>query len=138
MRVDDVPAVARLTTQLGYPVDEVEMTARAAPLIGRPDHRLLVSTDADDRPTGWIHVVRYQTLETSERAVIAGLVVDERTRSSGIGSDLVAEAEEWARSTGIPAMLVRSRSARRRAHRFYERIGYVETKRSHIFEKPLV
>lgn len=138
MRTDDLSAIARLTTQLGYPVEEVEMTARASPLIGRPDHLLLVATDADDRPTGWIHVVRYETLEASERAVIAGLVVDERIRSSGVGSDLAAAGEEWARSAGIPAMLVRSRSTRRRAHRFYERIGYVEVKRSHIFEKPLV
>ena len=27
---------------------------------------------------------------------------------------------------------------RRRAHRFYERLGYLEIKRSHVFEKPLV
>lgn len=138
MRNGDLPAVARLTTQLGYPVDEVEMATRASPLIGHSDHLLLVATGDDDVPTGWIHVLRHRTLETPERALIAGLVVDEPLRSSGVGSDLVASAAAWARAAGIPAMLVRSRSTRGRAHRFYERMGFVEIKRSHIFEKPLV
>ena len=31
-----------------------------------------------------------------------------------------------------------SGGTRERAHRFYERIGYVEVKRSHVFEKTLV
>ncbi|MEO5986997.1 MAG: GNAT family N-acetyltransferase [Candidatus Limnocylindria bacterium] len=138
MSADDVAAVAALTAQLGYPVGPEAMTARASALMGRADHLLLVATDHDDHPVGWLHVVRHRTLETSDRALIAGLVVDETARSSGIGRELVAEGEAWARAAGIPAMLVRSRSTRRRAHRFYERIGYVETKRSHVFEKPLV
>lgn len=138
MRADDAKAVAELTTALGYSVDQDEMTARICPLLGRDDHLLLVATDPDDRPIGWLHIVRHATLETSERAVIAGLIVEESARSGGIGRGLVAEGEAWARAVGVPSMLVRSRSTRTRAHRFYERIGYVETKRSHVFEKPLV
>ncbi|MGI8659073.1 MAG: GNAT family N-acetyltransferase [Candidatus Limnocylindria bacterium] len=138
MRADDAAAVASLTTELGYAVDPDEMAARIVPLLGRDDHLLLVATDPQDRPIGWMHVVRYATLETSERAVIAGIIVDESARSSGIGRGLVEAGEAWARAAGVPSMLVRSRSTRTRAHRFYERIGYVETKRSHVFEKPLV
>jgi len=43
-----------------------------------------------------------------------------------------------ARDRGATTILVRSRSTRERAHRFYDRIGYVEVRRSHVFEKPLV
>ena len=39
---------------------------------------------------------------------------------------------------GCIRMTVRSRIARERAHRFYEREGYVLEKTSHVFRKPLV
>jgi GNAT superfamily N-acetyltransferase len=83
-------------------------------------------------------VARLALLEASELACINGLVVDEAHRSDGIGAELVAAAEAWAWEHGATAIMVRSRSARVRAHRFYERLGYVEVKRSHVFEKPLV
>jgi len=38
----------------------------------------------------------------------------------------------------VTTMVVRSRVARERAHRFYEREGYALVKTSHVFEKPLV
>ncbi len=138
MRVDDAAAVATLTTQLGYPVDAEELLRRARAILDRDDHVLLVATDEADRPIGWLHVLQHATLEEPERAVIAGLVVDEDARSNGIGTSLLSAGEAWARSRGLDTMLVRSRSTRTRAHRFYERIGFVETKRSHVFEKSLV
>lgn len=138
MRADDAPAVAALTTQLGYPVEAAEMLRRAQPIMDRDDHVLLVATDEADRPIAWLHVLRHATLEEPERAVIAGLVVDEDARSNGIGTTLLSAGEAWAHSRGLDTMLVRSRSTRTRAHRFYERMGFMETKRSHVFEKSLV
>ena len=38
----------------------------------------------------------------------------------------------------MTTLIVRSRITRQRAHRFYERAAYVQTKLSHVFEKPLV
>jgi GNAT superfamily N-acetyltransferase len=77
-------------------------------------------------------------LEHSDYASINGLVVDEGRRGAGIGRALVAAGEAWARQRGAKEITVRSRSTRERAHRFYERIGYEEIKRSHVFGKPLV
>ena len=58
-----------------------------------------------------------------------------RHRSAGIGAALVEAAEAWARERGATAIIVRSRSTRERAHRFYERIGYVESQaQSHLRE----
>ena len=81
---------------------------------------------------------RHTGLEVADQAIIHGLVVDESARSGGIGNELVEAAEAWARSRGATTIIVRSRAARRRAHRFYERIGYVEVKVSHTFSKSLV
>lgn len=134
----DAHRVAGLTTQLGYPVDAVTLTARLAEVRTRVADEVLVAVDADDLAIGWIHVTRLALLEASDLACINGLVVDEHHRSGGIGSDLVEAAETWARDRGAKAIIVRSRSTRVRAHEFYEHLGYVEVKRSHVFEKPLV
>ena len=138
MAAADAPRVAVLTTQLGYPVEAGELLARLDDVWARTDDGLLVATDADDEVIGWVHVARIALLERSDIALINGLVVDEGSRSAGIGAGLVAAAEAWARDHGATTIMVRSRSTRERAHRFYERIGYAEVKRSHVFERPLV
>ena len=134
----DADRAAELTTQLGYPVDAPTLRARLARVRASDADEIMVATDAGDAAIGWIHVARLALLEASDLACINGLVVDEEHRSDGIGTALVEAAEAWARDHGATAIMVRSRSARVRAHRFYERIGYVEVKRSHVFEKSLV
>lgn len=138
MTAADADRAADLTTQLGYPVDTPTFRARLAEVRASHADEILVATDAEDAAIGWIHVARLALLEASDMACINGLVVDEKHRSDGIGSALVAAAEAWARDHGATAIMVRSRSARVRAHQFYERIGYVEVKRSHVFSKSLV
>jgi len=134
----DVGPMAELTTQLGYPVDPQTLRVRLADVRARSTDAVLVAVDAHDSPIAWIHVAMVATLEANDLAAINGLVVEEGHRSSGVGAALVDAAERWARDRGATTILVRSRSTRERAHRFYERIGYVEVKRSHVFEKPLV
>ena len=135
---DDVGRAAELTTQLGYPVEATVLRERLAAVRARATDEVLVAVDEVDRAVGWIHVSTVALLERSDLASINGLVVDEEDRSRGIGAELVEAGEAWARQHGATTIMVRSRSTRERAHRFYERIGYVETKRSHVFEKPLV
>ena len=134
----DLGPMAELTTQLGYPVDPQALGERLADLRARTADEVLVAVDDNDGPIAWVHVALLATLEASHLAAINGLVVEEGHRSGGIGAALVDAAERWARGRGATAILVRSRSTRERAHRFYERMGYFEVKRSHVFEKPLV
>ena len=138
MRPGDADAVADLTSQLGYPADARSIAASMARLLTRPDDdALLVAVDDGDEPIGWIHVARSPALETSPSATIHGMVVDEGRRSAGIGAELLAAAEAWARAHGATSMTVRSRTTRGRAHAFYERHGYAETKRSVVFSRDL-
>lgn len=137
-RLDDAPALATLTTQLGYPVDAAEQAQRLADLLADPhDHAVLVAIDEDDRPIGWAHVERLRMLEHSRTAQLMGMVVDERHRSGGFGSALLWEAEAQARAWGCESIVLRSRVTRERAHRFYERAGYRVLKTSYTFEKRL-
>ncbi|HET6360837.1 MAG TPA: GNAT family N-acetyltransferase [Gemmatimonadota bacterium] len=134
--VSDAASLARLATQLGYPTTEMEARNRAAAILGLPEHRVLVA-ETDGGVVGWIHVAPSVTLESDASAEIAGLVVDEAFRGMGIGARLMAEAEAWAATQGYGLMRVRSNVKRKRARRFYERAGFIVTKRQRNFEKRL-
>jgi GNAT superfamily N-acetyltransferase len=137
-RPGDADALAGLTGQLGYPSTPGEIEARLARLAARPESDLvLVSVDTDDRATGWAHVQLRPLLELDATAQLAGLVVDERLRSNGVGAALLAAAEAWATTHGAEVMVVSSRVTRRRAHRFYRRHGYASWKESVWLRKGL-
>ena len=132
----DAPELARLSTQLGYPMSAEEAVQRLAALDGQPDHRLLVARRGGG-VAGWLQVSRTRIFETPDSAEIAGLVVDEAHRGAGIGPMLLRAAEDWARRRGCRAVRVRSNVIRERAHAFYRREGYGEIKQQRVFEKEL-
>lgn len=136
-RPADAADLARLTTQLGYPVDPDEQGRRLAGVIARKDDTVLVAVDPADRPLAWIHLAVRRLLELGDTAQVMGLVVDEAARSGGIGAALLATGEAWARERGCRNMDVASRETRADAHRFYERQGYTCYKVSYRFHKPL-
>lgn len=138
MRAGDAPAVARLTTELGYPVDDARQARRIDDLLeDAANHAPFVAVDAGDVPIGWAHVMRQRYLEGDATAAIMGMVVGEGRRSGGIGAALLAACEEWARGIGCSRMTVRSRATRERAHGFYVRHGYDIEKTSLVFRKAL-
>lgn len=67
--------------------------------------------------------------------VIEDLIVQEGLRGSGIGTGLMAAAEDFGRSTDCDYALLVSSGFRKRAHHFYEKIGYTEDVRG--FRKDL-
>jgi predicted N-acetyltransferase YhbS len=137
MTPEDAGAVAALTTQLGYPTDADAAAVRIRAVVGREEHAAFVAVDADDHPIGWIHVERSWSLAEAGQVVIAGLVVDEGHRSDRIGARLLEAGEHWAREQGVPQIVVRTRTTRAGAHRFYEREGYRLVKESRVYAKAL-
>jgi ribosomal protein S18 acetylase RimI-like enzyme len=137
MRPDDAPVVADLSTQFGAPATGAEIERRLAPLLGRPDHALLVATIDGDRPIGWIHVCVVPLLMSDPFGEIWGLVVDVEHRGRGVGRRLMDVAEAWARERGLTMMRLSSRHQREGAHRFYERLGYQILKTSYTFWRAL-
>jgi GNAT superfamily N-acetyltransferase len=134
---DDAARLAQLATQLGYPTTQRELAARLRALDALPDAAILVATDADERPVGWIHVELKASLLAPLAAQVMGLVVDEARRGAGIGAELLSRAEAWATDRGCRELLVATRVTRERAHRFYSRQGYQLLKTSHVFRKEL-
>jgi GNAT superfamily N-acetyltransferase len=131
-RPDDAPALAPLTTQLGYPVEAPEQAERLARVLASTDDAVLVAVDAADTAIGWIHVQLRHPLTSAPHAQIAGMVVNEEHRSEGVGAALLAAAEAWAGERGLTSVQVYSRVERERAHRFYERHGYGLEKTSRV------
>ena len=58
-------------------------------------------------------------------------------QSQGAGALLMQAAEAWSRKKKCVNMSVRSNGIRERAHKFYERQGYVHYKTQKAFRKPL-
>jgi GNAT superfamily N-acetyltransferase len=134
----DTQALTDLTSQLGYPVSEADLSERLTALLADPeDHQLRVAVDGRDRAIGWVHVERLRLLELPPAAQVMGLVVDDGHRSGGVGAALLEGAETIARGWGCQTMLIRSNVVRSRAHEFYERHGYMRVKTAYAFEKRL-
>ncbi|RSM71818.1 GNAT family N-acetyltransferase [Actinoplanes sp. ATCC 53533] len=120
----DVPVLADLLGQLGYPTTETAARERldlwlddpASWLIGADDDGELVGVAA-------LHVMPLLQL-TGKAGRLVALVVDERYRSRGVGQSLVAAAEDQARAAGCAKMEVTSRRHRTRTHEFYKLLGY--------------
>jgi GNAT superfamily N-acetyltransferase len=136
-RIGDAAEIARLAGELGYPVDVDAMRARLCELSSMPQHRIVVAQGEHGDLLGWIAAERRFTLESGERIEIVGLVVDATARGSGVGRELVADAERWAFAQGFGAIGVRSNVVREGSHPFYESLGFVRVKTQHAYRKVL-
>ena len=58
--------------------------------------------------------------------VIEDLVVSESSRGAGIGTDLMAAVEAFGRQAACDYAILVSSGFRKRAHHFYEKMGYTE------------
>lgn len=112
------------------------MAGRIA-LLDRSPHSIVYVACLAETVIAWMHVSIGYHLQSEPYCEIGGLVVSSSMRGLGIGAQLVTKAEHWAREQGISSMLVRSRSTRQAAHRFYLREGYTQTKTSAVFTKQL-
>ena len=136
-REGDLVAMADQAGQLGYPVEPDELRGRLAAVTANDHAAVLVATDAQDHPIGWLHVELKRTLVAPLAAQIMALIVDEQARGDGVGKGLVAAADAWAAAHGCQRLIVATRVTRERAHRFYLREGFSLDKTSHFFGKPL-
>jgi GNAT superfamily N-acetyltransferase len=132
----DVPAIAALSAELGYPLGEVVVRSRMADLAVRADHAIIVAEIAG-AVCGWIHVHAHRSLVSGERADIYGLVVSRAVRRRGIGRLLMAEAETWARERGLNLIVLRSNVQRPESHAFYPAIGYEHFRTQAVYRKRL-
>lgn len=135
-RSDDAEALARLCTQLGYPVNAADMPARLERLHADSHARAFVAVNVG-KVVGLATVhLRDVVNHSAPIAQLTLLVVDEQARANGIGRALVGRAESWAQECGARRMTVTTALDRAGAHAFYERVGYSHTGRRYARNLP--
>lgn len=135
---DDAEAIARLSGELGYPTTPADARRRLFDIKTSQNHAVMVAEDDSGTVVGWIHVFRSRRLGGEPFAELGGLVVTEGLRGHGIGSRMVAVAEEWASAREIATLRIRTRTTRNDARLFYEDLGFVLTKTQVVFERQLL
>jgi GNAT superfamily N-acetyltransferase len=132
----DVPAVQGLLRQLGYDVSAPELIARVERALAAAEHYAAVAEEAGQL-LGLVHVFERPALERPCEAVVQALVVAETSRHAGVGTALMAVAEQWARARELKHMVLHTRVERDDARSFYTRIGYQLAATSHLMRKDL-
>jgi GNAT superfamily N-acetyltransferase len=133
----DAAAVAELSGQLGYEASTAEIEQRLKRILPLHKGHAVFVACLEGKVVGWIEAEVAYHLQSPPHVLITGLVVKDGVRSLGVGSRLCAEVEDWGRKQGVAVIRVTSRMTRERAHRFYLREGYTQTKTSAVFEKAL-
>jgi GNAT superfamily N-acetyltransferase len=133
----DYERISNLAGQLGYPSGIEDVRRRLAEMRDTRRSAVYVAEDLQLQVIGWIGAFISTSVVEDKHAEISGLIVDQMTRSHGVGAKLLWSAEQWARANGCRNLLVRSNVIRERAHRFYLEHDYQIAKFQKIFVKLL-
>ncbi|MGN6740929.1 GNAT family N-acetyltransferase [Dyella sp.] len=120
---DQIAATFEVMRQLRPHLERSEYVSRVRDLMASDGLRMLVLSD--DGAVGAVATYRVMNMLYCERLIyIDDLVSDERSRSRGYGSQLIARLKELGRELGCSEIQLISRTIREQAHRFYFREGF--------------
>jgi len=132
---EDSERIAALAHQLGYRVNEPHVLSCLR--LRGDDYEVYVAVVPRAGVVGWIGVRAHQTLTSTRRADVEGLIVEDEYRGTGIGKRLLERAERWGREHECASLRLFTNVVRERAHRFYEREGYELLKTERLYQKTL-
>jgi GNAT superfamily N-acetyltransferase len=138
----DVPAVMALLADDALGAQRETATADVYlagfdAMAAEPNSHIVVGEDDAGRIVATFHLTFLRGLShrAARRAQIESVRVEAGFRGQGLGAALMAEAETRARAAGCSLMQLTTHTDRKRAHAFYDRLGYQAT---HIgYKKPL-
>lgn len=135
--IEDVEGLSLLSQQLGYPTDSNVMEKRLKEVMVKDDHCVFVATEKENI-LGWIHGFMALRIESDSFVEIGGMVVDEKNRNKGLGTQLVKNVEKWSKEKNCFHMRVRSNIKRTDAHRFYQNMDFEILKNQTVFGKKIL
>ncbi len=92
-----------------------------------PASAILIAEDENGNPAGFIHLQTETDYFRAEKyGYISDLAVDASFEGRGIGRQLLAAGEEWARAKGYRLLALYVFSGNRRARELYEKYGFQE------------
>lgn len=131
--IEDAPYINNLSEQLGYSLSTKDTSTNIKEILTLNHHIAFVAI-YNEEIVGWIHAFKTTTIESFPFIELAGLVVDEKYRSKGIGKMLVGRIKQWCIEKKISLLRVRSNVKRNEAHRFYMNLGFAEIKEQKVFQ----
>ena len=86
---------------------------------------LVAEDEASGRPLGFAHIKTFADYFTAEpHGHVSDLVVAGGAEGRGVGSALLAAAEDWSRARGHRLLTLNVFDENHRARRLYDRVGY--------------
>ncbi|CAG9296362.1 GNAT family N-acetyltransferase [Celerinatantimonas diazotrophica] len=129
----DLPSVAILSKQLGYPVTLAQLEERFGKLT---QNEQIWVYEQQQRIVAWLQCDWRNNLISDSTLEVIAMVVDQTFRGRGIGKKLLEFIQEQANEHNV-SITVRSQIKRKRAHHFYEKNGFDLQKTQHLFYHPL-
>ncbi|WP_184928860.1 GNAT family N-acetyltransferase [Saccharothrix ecbatanensis] len=131
---EDVPAIAAMLADdelgaLRESLDDLAPYERAFAAIDASDHDVLVVAERDGVVVGTLQltVLRGLSRRGASRAQIEAVRVASSARGEGLGKRLVRWAVDEAKTRGCAVVQLTSHKSRVDAHRFYLRLGFVQS-----------
>ena len=127
VREADAVHVAALLTELGYPSNAADVEERLDHSLRSKTNCCLVAESADE-VIGLMSAELVPYFPTGATICrVTALVVSAQSRRGGIGEQLLAAAEKFARQHHCSGIEVTSAERRVDAHRFYQKLGFSRT-----------
>lgn len=114
-----------------------ELSASIALIREKSDNKIFIVKNETGKLLGYAFTGICYHLGFNTYAEVFQLLVDENSRSLGIGAKLIEHVGKYYKSLGIDEIKLSSRIERVKAHDFYRRIGFTEYKQSRFFEKKI-
>ncbi|MBX2914791.1 MAG: GNAT family N-acetyltransferase [Cyclobacteriaceae bacterium] len=119
-------AITQLLIQMGYP-DQVEVVAQRIEENQRSGYKIFVA-EIEKQIVGFISVHTYTYLHAAGlMGRIMTFCVDEATRNTGIGTQLLTHAENYLVNQGCIKIELNCNNRRTETHQFYKQRGYTQT-----------
>jgi aminoglycoside 6'-N-acetyltransferase I len=136
-RRDDAPALAILSTELGYAVDAQRIARRLDGLLAGRGDVVFVAVADHAGIVGFGHAAEKRLLVSEPFVELEGLIVTTAARRRGAAAGLVAAVERWTLERGVTELRVRARLERDVADLFYRRQGFALEKLQRVLAKRL-
>jgi len=131
---EDCTGITDLTNQLGYPSTLEKICEIMDLVLVHDDHQVYVA-EKDNKIIGYIHLIRSMRIGSNPFVEIAAFIINESSRSIGVGSSLIKETENWTSGLGLVDIRIRSNIIRQEAHNFFQNRGFQNIKTQEVFQK---
>lgn len=115
-----------MKTELGYSVSKSKLQTRIKQMCKHKEYNIFVAIE-HHQVVGFIGVHTHLVFENPGKIMrIIALAVSQKHQKIGIGANLVAKAEQYAKKKHISILMVNSGINRTDAHQFYQKQGFFQ------------